>query len=288
MGGYARISPRMTHIDYLAIGHITRDLTPEGDKLGGTVSFSSRLAQALGCKTAVLTSSSLDFKWQHELPGIDIISIDADETTTFENIYTPTGRIQTLSGTAAPILAHHVPEAWQRASIAHFGPMDDEIDPFMIHLFSNSMICLTPQGWHRQWDENGRVTPKVWHDMAEILPLAAAVVVSTEDLPDEETLGEYIALCKLLIVTRGADGCTVYYDDEIRHIPTRKAKEVDPTGAGDTFATAYFVRLYQTDGNPWEAARFANEIAALSVEYSGVSAKITAVQEYLKKDMGHG
>jgi sugar/nucleoside kinase (ribokinase family) len=273
----------MTHIDYLAIGHITRDLTPEGDKLGGTVSFSSRLAQALGCKTAVLTSSSQDFKWQHELDGIDIISIDADETTTFENIYTPTGRIQTLSGTAAPILAHHVPEAWQRASIAHFGPMDDEIEASMIHLFSNSMICLTPQGWHRQWDENGRVSPKAWHDMAEILPLAAAVVISTEDLPNEETLDEYIALCKLLIVTRGADGCTVYYDDEIRHIPTRQAKEVDATGAGDTFATAYFVRLYQTDGNPWEAARFANEIAALSVEYSGVSAKVTAVQEHLKK-----
>ncbi len=96
---YARISPRMTHIDYLAIGHITRDLTPEGDKLGGTVSFSSRLAQALGCKTAVLTSSSLDFEWQHELPGIEIVSIPAAETTTFENIYTPNGRIQTLSGT---------------------------------------------------------------------------------------------------------------------------------------------------------------------------------------------
>jgi len=274
----------MTQIDYLAIGHITRDLTPEGDKLGGAVSFSSRLAQALGCKTAVLTSSGSDFEWQHELPGIEIISIDADETTTFENVYTPEGRIQTISGNAAPILAQHVPEAWQRASIVHFGPMDDEIDPNIVHLFSNSMVCLAPQGWHRQWDENGRVTQKAWRDMAEILPLAAAVVVSLEDLPDEETLDQYIDLCKLLVVTHGADGCTVYYDDEIRHIPTRKATEVDATGAGDTFATAYFVRLYQTDGNPWEAARFANEIAALSVEYSGVSAKVTAVQEYLKKE----
>jgi len=274
----------MTQIDYLAIGHITRDLTPEGDKLGGAVSFSSRLAQALGCKTAVLTSSGPDFKWQHELDGIEIMSIDADETTTFENVYTPDGRIQTISGTAAPIVAQHVPEAWQRASIVHFGPIADEIDPNIVHLFSNSMICLAPQGWHRQWDENGRVTQKAWRDMVEILPLAAAVVVSTEDLPDEDTLDQYIELCKLLVVTHGADGCTVYYDDEIRHIPTRKAKEVDATGAGDTFATAYFVRLYQTDGNPWEAARFANELAALSVEYSGVSAKVTAVQEQLKKE----
>lgn len=273
----------MTQIDYLAIGHITRDLSPEGDKLGGAVSFSSRLAQALGCKTAVLTSSSLDFAWQHELPGIEIISITAEQTTTFENIYTPTGRIQIISGVAAPILAEHIPGAWQRASIVHFGPVADEIDPYIIRLFSNSMVCLAPQGWHRQWDENGRVSPKTWHTMAEILPLAAAVVVSTEDLPNEETLNQYIALCKLLVVTNGADGCTVYYDDEIRHFPTRPAKEVDATGAGDTFATAYFVRLYQTGGNPWEAARFANEIAALSVQYSGVAAKVTAVQEQLKR-----
>lgn len=273
----------MTHIDYLAIGHITRDLTPEGDKLGGTVSFSSRLAQALGCKTAVLTSSSLDFKWQHELPGIDIISIPAAETTTFKNIYTANGRVQTLSGVAAPLGAAHVPEAWQRASIVHLGPMADEIDPAIIHLFSRSMVCLTPQGWHRKWDKNGRVTPKTWTAAADILPLAAAVIVSHEDLPDEDTFHLYQNQCKLLVVTHGDNGCTVYHDDEIRHIPTSPANELDPTGAGDTFATAYFVRLQQTDGDPWEAARFANEIATLSVQYSGVSAKVTAVQAHLKK-----
>jgi sugar/nucleoside kinase (ribokinase family) len=64
-------------------------------------------------------------------------------------------------------------------------------------------------------------------------------------------------------------------------MPARRAVEIDATGAGDTFAPAYFVRLYQTGGNPWEAARFPNEIAALSVEHSGVAAKVTAVQDYL-------
>ena len=273
----------MTHIDYLAVGHITRDLTPEGDKLGGSVSFSSRLAQALGCKTAVLTSSGSGFEWQHKLPGIEIEVIAADETTTFENVYTPEGRIQTISGIAAPILAGHVPEVWQRASIVHLGPIADEIDPQMIRLFSNSMVCLTPQGWLRQWDENGRVSPKAWPAAAEILPLAAAVIVSHEDLPDEETLIQYQAWSKLLVTTCAVDGCTVYYNDEVRHFSTRKATEIDATGAGDTFSTAYFVRLFQTGGNPWEAARFANEIAALSVEYTGVAAKVTAVQNYLKR-----
>jgi sugar/nucleoside kinase (ribokinase family) len=273
----------MTQIDYLAIGHVTRDLTPEGDKLGGAVSFSGRLAHALGCKTAVLTSSGPDFDWADELSGVETETIPAAETTTFENVYTPNGRTQTISGVAAPISAQHVPEAWQRAAIVHLAPVADEVDPAMIRLFSNSMVCLTPQGWLRQWDENGRVSPKSWPAAAEILPLAAAVIVSHEDLPDEETLDQYQAWAKLLVVTRGVDGCTVYYDDEIRHMPARRAAEIDATGAGDTFAAAYFVRLYQTGGNPWEAARFANEIAALSVEHAGVAAKVTAVRNYLKR-----
>lgn len=275
--------PFVSPIDYLVIGHITRDLTPEGERLGGAASFSGRMAQALGCKTAVLTSSGPQFQWQHELPGIAIKTVPARETTTFENIYTPTGRQQIISAVAARLRAEHLPEAWQRASIAHLGPVADEVEADMARLFSNSLLCLTPQGWLRQWDKNGRVSPKAWAEAAEILPLAAAVIISHEDLPDEATLDLYQQRCKLLVVTRGYDGCTVYYQDEIRHLPTRRATEVDATGAGDTFATAYFVRLLQTGGNPWEAARFANDIAALSVEYAGVAAKVTAVQKYLKK-----
>ena len=152
----------MTHIDYLAIGHVSKDLTPDGPVLGGTVSFSGRLAQALGCHTAVLTSSGADFAWQDQLPGIDLHVVPAAQTTTFENVYTAHGRIQTLHAQAAPLLPGHVPSAWQRASIVHLAPIASEIDPAMIQLFSNSLVGLTPQGWMRSWDENGRVRPTDW------------------------------------------------------------------------------------------------------------------------------
>jgi sugar/nucleoside kinase (ribokinase family) len=46
--------------------------------------------------------------------------------------------------------------------------------------------------------------------------------------------------------------------------------EVDPTGAGDVFAAAFFVRLLNTR-DPWEAARFANRMAAISVTRPGVA-----------------
>ena len=47
-------------------------------------------------------------------------------------------------------------------------------------------------------------------------------------------------------------------------------KEVDPTGAGDVFAAAFFIRLYQTR-DPWEAARFATQLASISVTRPGIS-----------------
>jgi sugar/nucleoside kinase (ribokinase family) len=44
---------------------------------------------------------------------------------------------------------------------------------------------------------------------------------------------------------------------------------VDATGAGDIFATAFFFRLFATR-DPWEAARFATQLATTSVTRSGL------------------
>ena len=46
--------------------------------------------------------------------------------------------------------------------------------------------------------------------------------------------------------------------------------EVDPTGAGDTFASAFLIRLHET-GDIDEAARFGAAAASLSI--SGIAAE---------------
>jgi sugar/nucleoside kinase (ribokinase family) len=45
--------------------------------------------------------------------------------------------------------------------------------------------------------------------------------------------------------------------------------EVDSTGAGDIYASAFFTRLYTTR-DPWEAARFATLMSAISVTRQGL------------------
>ena len=45
--------------DFLAIGHVTRDLLPDGSwRLGGTVAFAALTAARLGLRPAIVTSAS--------------------------------------------------------------------------------------------------------------------------------------------------------------------------------------------------------------------------------------
>jgi sugar/nucleoside kinase (ribokinase family) len=129
----------------------------------------------------------------------------------------------------------------------------------------------------RRWDEEGRVYQVAWTAAAEVLPLAVVAFISLEDLADPATLGDLIDLSHIFVVTNGPGGCTVYFNDEERHFPAPEVSLVDATGAGDVFAAAYLVRLHQTSGDIWEAAIFANRIAAASVTRRGLRAKVELI-----------
>ncbi|MBE0696386.1 MAG: ribokinase, partial [Anaerolineaceae bacterium] len=91
-------------IDYLIIGHLTRDLTPDGPRLGGTASYASLTARALGLRVGILTACEdclSDSRLEQE--GIRVVGLHAGETTTFENIQTPNGRIQYVHQVAPSI-----------------------------------------------------------------------------------------------------------------------------------------------------------------------------------------
>jgi sugar/nucleoside kinase (ribokinase family) len=160
----------------------------------------------------------------------------------------------------------------------HLAPIAGEVDASLVNQFANSLIGLTPQGWLRTWHRDGRVYPGYWQEAQRIMPLAAAVVLSEHDLADRDWLRSFRKWAKLLVLTQGAAGCTVYVGDEERHFSAPEVEELDPTGAGDVFAAAYFVRLFQTRGNPWEAAQFANRIAALSVTGQDLPSKVRLLQ----------
>ncbi len=267
-------------IDYLAIGHICYDKSPDGLVIGGAAAYASAVAKAAGCRTAVVTSSSVEDDWRQDLSGVEVHRIPSANTTIFENVYSPVGRIQTIHSVAGKIASKDIPAAWRRASVVHLAPIAMEVDPQMIHLFSNSLIGLAPQGWLRKWDDDGRVFAGSWPEAKDYLRLAAAVFISDEDLANRRMLDMYRQQSRLLVMTQGQDGCTLFMGGEAHHVPASPVEVVDTTGAGDIFAGAFLVRLLQTGGNPIEAARFANEIAALSITAVTLKAKIKTLLDY--------
>ncbi|GAB4468978.1 MAG: PfkB family carbohydrate kinase [Anaerolineae bacterium] len=256
--------------DYLLIGHVSKDLIPGGARLGGTVSFSGLMAAALGHRTAILTSGPDDMApLLDPLKALQISRVPSEEATTFENVYTPAGRVQTLLGRAASLGPAHLPPGWERAAIVHLAPVADEVDPALLRHFPGALVGVTPQGWMRRWDEAGRVLYREWREADPVLRAADAVVLSIEDIQHDETLAAYYGqIARVLVVTRNAHGCTLYVQGKAQHVPAPQVTELDPTGAGDIFAAAFFSRLKAT-GNPLRAARFATYLASDSVTRAG-------------------
>lgn len=273
----------MQELDYLAIGHMSRDATPSGYALGGTVSYAGVTAQALGCRTAVFTSGAAADSETMQLPGsVETHFVPAAASTTFDNIYTAEGRKQILHSVAVRLTAAQLPDTWRTVPIVHFGPVANEIDPEMIAEFERSFIGFTPQGWMRRWDETGHVFARAWEQAAVYLPQATAVVLSEEDLLNQEMLQQYRRWSRLLVLTRGYNGCTVFRGDQVWQIPAPTVNEVEPTGAGDIFAAAFFVKYAQTEPrDPVRAAEFANGVAAQTVSAVGLPAKLARIHQYL-------
>ena len=262
-------------VDYLVIGHVTQDLTPNGPILGGTASYSARTAQALGLRVGIVTACTPDLDLS-DLAGIQVAVGFAENNTTFENILTPTGRIQYLHHRAPLLTIGHVPEVWRRTPIVHLGPVAQEVDPNLARAFTDSLVCLTPQGWLRAWNEEGRVSPCDWPEAAYVLSHAAVAILSVEDVQGNEArIDDMVSAIKTLVVTEGYNGARLYWNGDLRRFSAPRVQEIDPTGAGDIFATSFFCRLASTR-DPWEAARFATQIAAKSVTRPGILGVPTA------------
>jgi sugar/nucleoside kinase (ribokinase family) len=264
-----RTSKRLEPVDYLVIGHISQDITPNGLRIGGTAAYASLTAKALGLRVGVVTSCTADLDLS-ELDGIPISAVDSDRNTTFENIYTSTGRVQYLHHQASALNISHVPETWRHAPIVHLGPIAQEIDPNLAKSFPDSLVGLTPQGWLRGWDREGRVFPSEWPEASYVLEKATAAVISIEDVQGKENrVDEILASIRILAVTEAAQGSRVFWNGDLRRYRPPEVNEIDATGSGDIYAAAFFFRLWTTH-DPWEAGRFATTLASYSVTRRGL------------------
>jgi sugar/nucleoside kinase (ribokinase family) len=263
-----RVLTRLEPVDYLVIGHITCDLTAAGTRLGGTAAYAALTAQSLGLRVGVVTS------WGEEihlgaLRHLPIVSFPTDASTTFTNHVTADGRWQTIHHVAPNLDINLVPDPWRNAKIVHLGPVAQEVEPNLVRGFPTGLVGVTPQGWLRAWDSQGRVYVTEWPESSFVLERSGAAVISLDDVNgDEERIEEMAASCRILAVTEASLGSRVYWNGDVRRFRPPAVNEVDAIGAGDIYAAAFFTRLYTTR-DPWEAARFATLLSAYSVTRAG-------------------
>jgi sugar/nucleoside kinase (ribokinase family) len=253
-----------TPLDYLVIGHLTADITPNGIKLGGTAAFSALTAARLGLNTGIITACSDDLNIT-EIDDLWVKRKKSEHSTTFENISDGVNRTQYLYHKAELITKPDVPEFKAMPKIVHLGPVADEVDPDILELFPYSLKCLTPQGWFRGINSEHHVILRAWDGYEKHLAKADIAVISQEDVQkDEEQIAKMALSIPIFVVTENYKGARVYWHNDARFINAPQVKYQDDTGAGDIFATAFFYRYLHTK-NPWEAGRFATMLASWSV-----------------------
>jgi hypothetical protein len=240
--------------------------------MGGTVTFAAFQAHRLGVTTGVTTRAAPELDVAASLPFARVVQLPADVTTSFENVYEDGRRRQRVSAQAAPIARDDVPAELREAPVALVGPVLGECAADLCDAFDErTLVGVSAQGWLRAIDEGGNVVRAPWEG-PPFWRGASVLFVSDEDLADGlPELNVWTRDVPVVAMTRSRRGAQVWTEGRWLEMSAFPEDEVDPTGAGDTFATAFLIRLHETR-DVAQAARFGAAAASLSVGGIGVDA----------------
>jgi hypothetical protein len=203
-------------------------------------------------------------------PSIEVVTLEAPATTVFEYQESEGPRVMRVTATASPLAAAICRKTgvtrrwccWRR----HPGSGSR-----LAAAFGDGTVAAAAQGWLRTLDDQGAVEAVAWESAENVLNRLQALFLSTEDVAgQEEELTEWVQRVPLAVITAGAAGALLYVNGDRFEVKPRPTLEVDATGAGDVFATAFMLH-YHRDGDPWAAAEAATCAASLSVEGEGWS-----------------
>ena len=262
--------------EFLAIGHVTLDLTARGPAPGGAAFYASMTAAGLGWRVGLLTRGAGP-EVEECLRSLDlVVNAPSEVKTTFEMRYSGDARTQTLHAVAPPIEEEWLPDGWDDASVVMLAPVFHDVPSSLADKFPRSLLGVAPQGWLRRTSSKGLVRPADWYD-AQVLSRADVVILSELDVAGGRIPARWLTHSGIFILTKGKSGAVMRYEGRLFNIPAYPAREVDPTGAGDVFAAAFLIRYFETN-DAFAASLFASCAASLKVEGNGAAAIPTRAQ----------
>lgn len=242
------------------------DLAPDGGWVpGGPALYAARMALALGARVDLVTRLTDGYD-RSVLEGINVLAIPASESCRYANTYDARGdRTQRLLADGEPIDPRVVEPGADAYMVA---PAYHELAAMPA---VGGLRAVSLQGALRATNGHQRVIPHA-EPIAQAEPFLAEGVLaffSEEDTADAPGLARHIASRgAIALLTRGYRGATIFEGGHETHFDAIPAASVDPTGAGDCFATAFLVRMVETR-NLVESCHFALAAGSLAVEGVG-------------------
>jgi sugar/nucleoside kinase (ribokinase family) len=258
--------------DFIAVGHVTLDHVEGGVRPGGAALYAALLAHRLGLSAGILTSHADDFPLDVLPPQIEVVTVPAVQTTTFQHRQVDGAREMRVTAGALPLGVEHVPDDWRDAAIVLLAPVVNEVDPRTATAFGDASLGAAAQGWLRTLGADGVVTPTTWTPPDFLVGRLQALFLSREDIGvDVEGAVELFHLVPVGALTAGASGAMLFVNGDRYEVRPHRVREVDGTGAGDVFAATFLID-YHEHGNAWDAAAMAACAGALAVEGEGITA----------------
>jgi sugar/nucleoside kinase (ribokinase family) len=252
---------------FAAVGHVTNDRLASGLTPGGSVFYAAVAAAALGAEVTAVTCCGPDWIGRGPLlqTGAKLVETAAPVTTSFENVYLGGTRRDRLLARAEAVEWRVPPDA----QVVLACPVMGEIARSALVVEPGVLLGAGLQGWLRAEGQGGAVEPRPLEE-PRAFRHCRVVFLSEEDLGEAllPTLTALRAAVPMVVLTRGAKGSTLFERGRTLEVRAVPAKEVDPTGAGDVYATAFLLAL--ASGHPsGDAARTASAAAAFAVEAPG-------------------
>ena len=266
------------------VGSLTRDVVDgRPPRAGGAPFYAARALARLGVPAVlVIRCAPADERTLLEplrALGVPVETVAGQTTPAFSFHYRGDERVMTVDAVGEPWLPDDVPRLLAGAAAVHVGALfHGEFPAETLHALGRGrLLSLDGQGLVRA----PRVGPLRFEPAPETSLLAHVDVLKLADEEARALVGEAdpAAVARLgvreVLVTRGTRGARLFADGRTHDVePPVVVEGVDPTGAGDAFATTYLVAR-ANGADALDAARRAAELVVDLLQDGGSRLKMS-------------
>ena len=259
-------------VSSIVIGNASIDVI-EGfqDQPGGAVTYVSNALIKLDHRVRAISSFGNDYPKNVFDSKIKSDFRDSKETTKFKVSYKNSIRQMDILSKGEKLSLTSLKIAEISEDMIFLVPILDELEisdtKYMLEKNKNLFSVSIPQGWIRNLNKT-----KLINDFRILynLPVFDLMFFSDEEIISANiTKSELLNLSKILVITNGDKGSTIFTSSATINISSYKSQVVNTIGAGDIYA-AVFANIYYKTKNLEKAGDTASKISSKSTELIGL------------------